>query len=332
MTARARRVAIGAAGVLLGALALAFTFVRFGWQGGPTAALRFSGADLGSALARTDGWWLVAALAANGASIPLRGVQLQALARRADGSAPRLWPCVRAVAVGVLAHHLLPARLGEAARAIVLTRDGAIALPRSAAALLVGRALDLLALLAVSALLPIALGLEASRLPLVHALVRTGALIALLLALVIAALGLGRAPVARAFGRLSPAVGRFAGELGDGLAALSEPKRVAVALAASLAVPLALAASHALALRALAIDAPPGTALCLTGVTLLGVAIPSAPSSAGVYHALVLLTLGALGVPPAAAVAFALVTHAGTSALNIAIGALALGRARLLAS
>lgn len=330
MTLRTRRVLIGAAGVAIGALALGLTFARVGWAGGPTIALRFSLAELRGALARTDGAWLAAALAANAASIPLRGLQLQALARRADGSAPRYGPCARAVAVGLLAHHLLPARLGEAARALVLTREGSISLPRSAAALLCGRALDLLALLAVSALVPLALALPAAHLPALAATLRAGAVLAAVLALVIAGLWLGRGPVSRRLAGLSPAAGRFAAELGDGMASLAAPRRIAVAALASVAVPLALAASSALALRALAIDAPPGTALVLTGVTLLGVAIPSAPSSAGVYHALALLVLGALGVPAAAAVAFALVLHAGTSLVNVAIGALALGRARLL--
>ena len=68
-------------------------------------------------------------------------------------------------------------------------------------------------------------------------------------------------------------------------------------------------------------------AALLLGAISLGMSIPSAPSGVGVYHLVCVGTLGALGVDPIRAAAFALVTHllsvvthSGLGALELAVG------------
>src|SRR5579871_4627449 len=159
-----RRFAVAVAGLAVGALAFVLTFFRVSTQA-PHLAPRVPWSALVEALSSLRPGFMLLFAAVNLTSLPLRALQLQAIARRADGSAPPFAPCFRAVAVGVLTHMLLPARLGEAARALVLTRDGGVSLPRSASALLVGRAFDLLAILVMSCALPSLLALRAASLP-----------------------------------------------------------------------------------------------------------------------------------------------------------------------
>ena len=100
------------------------------------------------------------------------------------------------------------------------------------------------------------------------------------------------------------------------------------------AIPIALAATYGAALYAFGLGGlPAGTTLVLVAAILFAIAIPSAPSSVGVFHAVTTWTLTALGAPPARAAAFALVTHAIGVVTFIGLGAVALselgGRAAL---
>src|SRR4051812_12507689 len=96
----ARRVGLAIAGIVVGAGTFLLTFWRVGWSGGPTFSARVGWGEIASVMAHARIGWLVAFLAVNAGSIPFRAWQLQALARRSDGSRPRYWPCLRAVAVG----------------------------------------------------------------------------------------------------------------------------------------------------------------------------------------------------------------------------------------
>ncbi len=310
----------------MGALAFSLTFFRLHWRA-PHLEPRVPWSELAAALSSVRAGWLLAFVVVNLTSLPLRSLQLMAIARRGDGTAPRFAPCFRAVSVGVLTHMLLPARLGEATRALVLVRDGGVSLARSASALLVGRVFDLVAILVMSCALPLAARLPAAALPSLRAVTLGGSAIAAALLVLIAAVARWRRRE-RLPGVPATRIGRFALEFADGLSTVGDRRRLAVAIPSSLLVVVALAAALALAMRATGVAAPAGAALVLTGLFLVGVAVPGAPSSLGTYHAVVVFALAALGVPTPAALAFALVTHAAGTLANILVGVFAFATLR----
>jgi glycosyltransferase 2 family protein len=111
----------------------------------------------------------------------------------------------------------------------------------------------------------------------------------------------------------------------DGLSALGSRRRLIEASVSTLAIPITLAATYGTALYAFGLGGlPTGTTLVLVAAILFAIAIPSAPSSVGVFHAVTTWTLTALGAPPARAAAFALVTHAIGVVMFIGLGAIAL--------
>jgi glycosyltransferase 2 family protein len=321
------RLVSAAVGLLVGATALVISFFHLSLHR-PFLTPRVALVDLASALHSARPSLFALFLLLNSSTLLLRGLQLSAIARRPDGTRPTLAASSRAVAVGILAHNLLPARLGEAARALVLARDGGVPLGGGVGALLVGRVFDLVALLLVACALPFALALDAARTPALHAVAGFGTGLAAALAALLAALHLGRHKIPQLFEKSAPRLSRTLRDFTGGLASLAEPRRLAPAALSSLAVPLLLAAANHAALAALAIDAPAGTAFALTGILTVGVAIPAAPSSLGTYHALVLLTLTTLGVPPAPALAWALATHLSTTLAGCLLGTAALGTTR----
>jgi uncharacterized membrane protein YbhN (UPF0104 family) len=245
----------------------------------------------------------------------------RALARRPDGAPPPAMACYHAVAVAMLAHNVLPARLSEAARALTLSRAGGVQVGEAAGAVVLGRVLDLVALIAVTSLPALVLGLRS--------LERAAALGAIAAAVLVLALWLlyrARARVRAWTGWAAP-IGRAAGGFADGLSALASPRRLVAAGAPTLAVPAIAAFAYACALHAFGLGAlPPGAALALTAAIYLAVAVPSAPSAVGVYHAAVTWLLVTLGAPPAQAAALAIGAHATSTLTLIACGAVSLAR------
>jgi hypothetical protein len=100
------------------------------------------------------------------------------------------------------------------------------------------------------------------------------------------------------------------GGLAEGLSALGSPSRLAEAALTSLAIPATVAACYAAAAHAFGIGLPQGGALLMVAAVFLAIAVPSAPSAVGVYHAVAGWVLAGYGAPVAAAAAFALSTHA----------------------
>ena len=68
------------------------------------------------------------------------------------------------------------------------------------------------------------------------------------------------------------------------------------------------------------LPAPLAAAVLVLVMTNLGAAIPSSPSSLGVYHVLAVLGLSVWNIDTSAAVAFAIGSHALVTTLQILIG------------
>jgi hypothetical protein len=97
--------------------------------------------------------------------------------------------------------------------------------------------------------------------------------------------------------------------LSNGLSVLKTPRRFAVVFAWTLVHWLVNALAFWIAFRAVGITAPFSAALFLQGVIAIGVAIPQAPGFFGVFETFGKYGLGIFGVPPDAAITWAIGFH-----------------------
>jgi len=226
------------------------------------------------------------------------------------GERPAFGACYRAVTVGMLAQTILPARLGEAARVVAIAKEGDVPAPHAVGAIALGRVLDLVALLSTTCAPPLFFGLAAAAAGPVRAATTIGSLIAIALLVGLIIFYRKRDPIARAADGLRPWLGRWVGGLADGLSALGSMRRSIMLAITSALVPLTVAASYAVAARAFGISLPAGGALVMVAAVFLAIAVPSAPSAVGVYHAVAGWVLMRFGVDQATAAAFTVSTHA----------------------
>jgi len=319
---RARTVILVAIGATTSAIGLLLTFARVGWHDGRlTLAARLTLGELGHALLSAEWGWL--ALAAGLQTLPLlgRALELRGLTRRRDGAPASLRACWHASAIGSAAQAVLPARLGEPARVVALARAGDVRLPEATTAILLGRVLDLPALVLATAVPAIVFGFErvggTHLRPLVGAgLTATAATLGAL-----ALLHRGRHHLRRLAHRIGPRAARVTEGVTESIGVLASWRRVGAASLGALSVPLAATASFAAALVAFDLEAlPRGTSFLLCATTFLAIALPSAPSGIGVYHAAVTMLLTTLGAAAPAATAFAVATHLLGLVINVAAG------------
>jgi uncharacterized protein (TIRG00374 family) len=285
-------------GVATSALGLYIAFRRVHWL------------DVRSALASARWAWLIAFALLNASTMVTRALQLMALARKKNGERPALGACYRAVTVGMLAQTILPARLGEAARVVAIVKDGDVPAPHAVGAIALGRVLDLVALLSTTCAPPLLLGLAAAAAGPVRTATMIGSLIAIALLVGLTIFYRKRSAAARAADGLRPWLGHWVGGLADGLSALGSIRRSITLAITSALIPLTVAASYAVAAKAFGISLPAGGALVMVAAVFLAIAVPSAPSAVGVYHAVAGWVLLKFGVDQPTAAAFTVSTHA----------------------
>jgi uncharacterized protein (TIRG00374 family) len=325
-----RTVLMALVGLVVSAGAFLSAFWNVSWRGGLHLAPRFHLPELAAALRGVHGGWLLAFAALNMGTLALRAVQLRASVRRRDGTPPRLYTCYQAVAVGMMAQNLLPARLSEAARVVALVRAEPVRASAATGAVVFGRVLDLAAVLATTCipfvLLPARLP-AAAVVPALHVVALVGSVVAALLVLLLVILRRHQAWLVERAHRVRPWLAHAIDGFVEGLSALGDRWRLIEAVLATLAIPLTLALTYGAALLAFGLDGlPAGSALVLTAVVLFAIAVPSAPSSVGVFHAAATLTLTRLGAAPAQAAALALVVHAIGVVSFVSLGAVALAQ------
>jgi glycosyltransferase 2 family protein len=228
-----------------------------------------------------------------------------------------------AVNIGFAANNLLPARVGEFARAWAISRLEPVSLSGALGSLVVERFLDgvaILSLLVVALLhpsFPSDATLAGQSLSAVVATVTSllGAILGGILLLLLFPVPFLR--VAGMAGRILP--DRAARLLVDGLRsfvdgleALRSPRLLIGALAWSLGFWAWNAVSFWLAMHAFGIDQGYATALFVQAIVAMGVAVPSAPGFFGTFHAAAVVALVEVyGVGESATLAFAFGYHLG---------------------
>ncbi|HEU4722614.1 MAG TPA: lysylphosphatidylglycerol synthase transmembrane domain-containing protein [Gemmatimonadaceae bacterium] len=269
----------------------------------------------------TNVWLMVLAAALATGTFPLRAIRWRPILDPVVPDIPygKLW---RATAIGMMINNVVPARVGEIARAFALTRSTpALPFPAALASLVVDRLLDAVVLfgLMFAAMLAPAFpqGAEISGRPVssyaIYGLGFTVVVIAALYAFILfpaRVLAIWDA-LSR---RMSPKIaakGRDALiSLSRGLSVLRAPRRFAVVLWWTLAHWLLNAFAFWVGFRAAGMDLPFSAALFLQGIIAVGVAVPQAPGFFGVFEHFARIGLvGIYGVPADAAVSWAIAYH-----------------------
>jgi phosphatidyl-myo-inositol alpha-mannosyltransferase len=314
VSSRRRRVSVGAAAVVglgLGALAISrldlrhlvssLAGVRLGWLAVACALMVLS------MLVRAFAWLVVLRAALPGTRVPAAVV-------------------VRATMIGVMVSAVLPGRLGEPARAMVVGRRvGGVAVV--AGTILSQTLLNILALVALGAAVMASTGVLSAPAGALLALGAPGALVAM----VVLAPGVlrrvahhGPLWLRRAAARSALELGRARGGLRvfrhprDGVAAtLAQLAAWAIQVLSAYAVLQALGLAHTVGLA--------GAAAILVAVNVTAV-VPITPSNVGVFQAACVAVLAAFGVAGGRGLAYGIVLQAVEVATAIGLGLPALMR------
>lgn len=304
------------------------------------AALEVDGARLKAALMAADYRWLLPAIAVLVFGQLLRTWRWRLLFHR--GSRPPWKDTFGALCVGYFVSTVFPLRLGDPLRAWAVGRSTRGSGSEALATVVVERILDLLSVVVLLAWA--APGLTAARLterfgpgPWDHALGLRWLVVGGLLLCY-----MGLAALAKAGHRSDAVVARLLERSGlaegtrarirrlwsgwiDGLSPLSRPRPALVGLAASLLVWVVTVMPPWLIFRAFDLQLSFQVATFMICAVAFAAIVPSTPGYLGVYQWAVVWSLGlAAQVPPDPALAYALVSHAVTLVVLLALGPLGL--------
>lgn len=227
-----------------------------------------------------------------------------------------------AVSIGFMGNNLLPARAGELARVLALTRLEGVPVGQGAGTLVVERFLDAVAILLLLLLALVDPGfpseVEVMGRPVGVAVGFASSLLGLALLPVLLLLFLP-GPSLRVVDPLTRILPRAVGDriragvqgFLAGLGSLRAPSTLLMGLFWSLGFWLWHSASMWMAFRAFGIEAGFGAALFLNAVLAFFVAVPSSPGFFGTFHAGAITALAVYAVPDERVLAFAFGTHLG---------------------
>ncbi len=279
-------------------------------------------ADLGAALASANYLWLIPAIAVYFVGVWLRSLRWQYLLRPIQRIPASV--LFETIVVGYTANDVLPFRLGEVVRAVLLSRKCGVSSAATLTTIVVERLMDGLTMVAfmvaASLLLPLNAVLQTTaRLSALVFIAAIAALYAVVLSrrladAVIAAV-LRPIPAGLA-GRLE----KLAHALLDGLAVLRSGRDLAGVALFSVLGWLPESAMYALIAQGFGIQQPFATFMLTTAAGNLGAMIPSTPGYVGVFDAPAMSVLVLAGVPDAAAASFVLVLHAALLVPVVALG------------
>jgi len=270
-------------------------------------------AEVGAALQRVNLAGLVIVVGFVGIELGLRAYRWRVLLRPlADVPLRRT---AAYLAIGYFANTMLPARLGDVARALLAGRAFQIARLAVLGTIVVERLADGLFILAVVVLLGIVIagGADLASTAIVLSLVAIVGLIALAVVLVWI-----RRPGEGLRGRLRDLLDRVL----VGLTALRSPTALSLAIVLTIAAFAMSVASFATVVASAGVDLSFGQAALVMGGLALSTSIPAAPGSLGTYEFVGLTILTTIGVDADVALAIVVVIHI-TATLPLALAGLA---------
>ena len=280
-------------------------------------------AEVWGHMAAANLWLLVLSIAIQTTAILIRAARWRVFLRPAL-AAPSYGARFASTCIGFMANNVLPARVGEFARAFALSRSQPISVSASFGSLVVERVFDALTLAAFVALpivLPGFLGVPelgdrlVGKLAVVLLVFGGGVLTLYLLiwrtdlAVRLFRLTVGGLLPTRAADKIAEVVESFV----HGLGAMRRPELVAAGLAWSLVHWCWAGLAYYVGLAAFGVTEPGYLgALFVQGVNAFAVAVPSSPGFFGPFEASVRLALSPFGVPAAKSVSFAVAFHIGS--------------------
>lgn len=281
-------------------------------------------ADAWRAARNADVRWLPVALTVFAIAIWLRALRWRLLFPTASRPPQRL--VTRALLVGYFFNTILPARAGEAARILALTRGARSSRAEAAATVVVERAFDVLTLLGLLFVLvpwlPDVTWLRPA------AWLGAALSIALLVVIVVLAVW-GDRPLRRALRPFGPRAEAAGTNLGVGLAALRDLRVAVEAIAVTVVSWVALGISFWLVMLAFGLGLSPAAGMLVLIATGVGSILPSSPAGLGVFEAATVFALHAYGISDSTALSFAVVLHVINIVPFLAAGALVPGALRL---
>jgi uncharacterized protein (TIRG00374 family) len=280
---------------------------------------------LGAALRQANYLWLLPAIAITLAILAVKGVRWQLLFRP-EHRLP-FAPVFAALSAGYLASNVLPARLGEVVRVVLLVSEEPVGVARTVSTIVVERLLDVLSVIIILVLLlpfvtlPPAMTWTARSL---GAVALAGYAVLLLLSFwKERVLGLTRSVLRRIRFLDRPAVYQALGHLIDGFATLRGRLGLALVALSLLSWFGSVAVGWCVA-QAFDMTAPFTAIAFALVVVALGMVVPSSPGYIGVFHYLVTVALAPFGVPKDLALSFAFVWHGLNYVVLSVVGLVAL--------
>lgn len=277
------------------------------------AAQRLRFEDVAAALAHARLWpWLPMGIASYLIGHAMRGVRLRRLVRRE--TLLNTADATNVVVVGYAVNNVLPARLGEIARAWMLMERSGLSFVQTLTVTATERLLDAIALLTLlglaTAWLPVG-PLQAVALPVVIALVAASLLVVAVGVLFPApVLGLASRFAYRWTPRTQDALLRRVHAVLNGLAAMRRPGTALAVIGLTALVWLCEAGLYLALLPAFGLTPHPLHAVFAMASTNLGILVPSTPGFIGPFHFFCSQALAAVGVTTDVAFAYAVLVHA----------------------
>jgi glycosyltransferase 2 family protein len=263
------------------------------------------------ALRTSDLWWIAASLVPFGLGTTARALRWRSLFAR--GRRPPIGAVTNAMMVGYLYNNIMPARVGEAARVVVLTQRSSTPPVEIVGTVLIERLYDVLAILIV---------FFAAEPWLPHvSWFGAAALAAIVLAVMIAAAATvlaiyGDRPLRillRPLRRLSLFSGErlesTIAELTHGLSGLRHPRLALEAFAWTVAAWLLTALCAYFVSLAFHLHLPFSCGLLVAVAIGFSMILPSPPAAVGVFEGAALIALRAYGIPASSALPYAVVLH-----------------------
>jgi uncharacterized membrane protein YbhN (UPF0104 family) len=267
------------------------------------AIARSDPAAIGRALAAMSWQWALAAGAINLAGVALDAVRLRIIV----GAVGRvtIWNALQAQLVGIVGNVLFPFKLGEGARAYVLTRRHQLPTATALTMVVLDRVMD-------AAVLPLFVVIASVLLPLPASVLRyRGWMFLALGGAAMASVVIARRLKARhAAGIVPGAAESTLDRIIAGVTILGHGRRIAVTVAVSLLSWMARAAIVWCMLRAFALVLPVSAAVSVLVIVNLGIAVVGTPGNVGTFELTTTAALALWSVPADVALSFAIAMHA----------------------